>query len=198
MTSAHRRLPEAWHVITALIGATIIGVTLWLWGQPLICTCGYVKLWVGSVFSEGNSQHIADWYSLSHVIHGMLVVLAGRLVLRQPPFTLLFAIAIVTGIAWEIVEHTDWVLNQFRATTIYQGYIGDSVLNAVADYLWMMVGFLLANAVRTVWIVALIVVLEILAAMVARDSLTLTTLMLIYPVDSIEAWQQAINPNRQE
>ncbi len=90
------------------------------------------------------------------------------------------------------------MLNQFRATTIYQGYIGDSVLNAVADYLWMMVGFLLANAVRTVWIVALIVVLEIVAAMVARDSLTLTTLMLIYPVDSIEAWQQAINPNRQE
>ncbi len=197
MISAHLRLPEPWHLLSAIGGAAIVGVTLWLWGQPLICTCGEVRLWVGSVFSEGNSQHIADWYTLSHMIHGMLVVVVGPLILGQPSFTLLFAVAVITGIAWEIVEHTDWVLNKFRATTIYQGYIGDSVLNAVADYLWMLLGFFLANALRTVWVVAVILALELVATMTARDSLTLTTLMLVHPVEAVESWQQAINPNQQ-
>lgn len=195
MISAQRRLPGTWHLITASLGAVIIGVTLWLWGQPLICTCGEVKLWIGSVFSEGNSQHIADWYTLSHVIHGMLVVLVGRLIMRRPPFTLLFAVAVITGIAWEIVEHTDWVLDRFRATTIYQGYIGDSVLNAVADYIWMLLGFFLANALKTVWVVAVILALEVVATVTARDSLTLTTLMVFHPVEAVETWQQEINPN---
>ena len=191
-----RALPAPAHLIAAAIGAVLIGVTLYAWDQPLICTCGEVKLWVGSVFSSGNSQHIADWYTLSHIIHGMLVVVAGRLLMPRLGFTPLFAVAVVTGVAWEIVEHTDWVLDQFRATTIYQGYIGDSVLNAVADYLWMMGGFLVANALRTLWVFALIASLEIGAATTARDSLTLTTLMLVYPVEAVEAWQQEINPSR--
>ena len=102
-------------------GAVAIGVTLWAWGQPLICTCGYVRFWVGSIFSSGNSQHIADWYTLSHVVHGLLIVLVGRALLPRIDLRVLLAVAIVTGVAWEIVEHTDMVLDRFRATTLYQG-----------------------------------------------------------------------------
>lgn len=184
--------------LVASAGALLIGLTLYSWGQPLICTCGEVRLWVGSIFSSGNSQHIADWYTLSHVIHGMLVALIGRLVLPGLGFAALFMAAVVTGVGWEIVEHTDWVLESFRETTIYQGYLGDSVLNAVADYLWMVGGFYLASALRYLWVLLLIAVLEIAAAATARDSLTLTTLMLIYPIESIEAWQQEINPNARQ
>lgn len=194
MTS--QKLPTRLQLLAALAGAAIIGVTLAAWGQPLICTCGEVKLWVGSVFSGENSQQIADWYTLSHIIHGMLVVLLGRLLVPWAGFTVLFAVAVVTGIAWEVLEHTEWVLGQFRATTIYQGYVGDSVLNAVADYLWMLGGFFLANALRSLWVLALILALEAGAAATARDSLTLTTLMLVYPVDAVEEWQQELNPNR--
>lgn len=178
----------------AVCGAALIGVTLWAWGQPLICTCGYVDFWVGSIFSSGNSQHIADWYTLSHIIHGMLIVLIGRTILPWLGFEFLLSISIVTGVFWEIIEHTDWVLDQFRATTLYQGYLGDSVLNAVADYLWMMGGFLLASVSKRYLILCYIIVLEVAAAIAARDSLTLTTLMLVYPIEAIEDWQQELNP----
>lgn len=179
----------------AILGAVAFGLTLWSWGQPLICTCGYVDLWVGSIFSSGNSQHVADWYSLSHITHGLLIVLVGRGLFPRLGFGVLYAVAIATGVAWETVEHTDMVLDRFRATTIYQGYVGDSVLNAVADYAFMLGGFFLATALRTRTVLLLVLGLEVTAAAVARDSLTLTTIMVVHPVEAIEAWQQEINPN---
>ncbi len=180
--------------ITAALGAVLIGVTLWAWGQPLTSTSGEFHFWVGNVWSGENSQQLADWYTLSHIIHGMLVALVGRLLAPWVTYPLMLTVAIVTGVAWEIVEHTDWVLDRFRATTIYQGYVGDTVLNAVADYVFMMGGFLLASAVTLRWVVALILALEVTAAAIARDSLALSTLSLIYPVEAIETWQQDLNP----
>ncbi len=180
----------------ALLGVPLIAGTLYLWGQPLICTCGDVKLWIGSVFDSGNSQHIADWYTLSHILHGVLIALLGRLFFPKVGFGVLFLVAIITGIGWEIIEHTDFVLNAFRSTTINAGYHGDSVLNAVADYIWMMGGFFAAYAMRTLHVVGIVAALELSAAFIARDSLALSTLMLLYPVDAVEDWQQELNPNR--
>lgn len=180
---------------TAILGAVAVGATLWAWGQPLICTCGYVRLWVGSIFSSGNSQHVADWYTLSHITHGFLVVILGRLVAPRAGLAPLYLVAIATGVAWEIVEHTDLVLDRFRATTIYQGYIGDSVLNAVADYVFMLGGFFLAASIRIRWVILLATALEVTSATVARDSLLLTTIQVIRPSEAIDAWQQEINPN---
>ncbi len=176
----------------ALLGAPVIGVTLWAWGQPLICTCGYVALWEGNIWGSGNSQHIADWYTLSHFLHGVLVVLVGRLLLLTYPVQL--AIAIVTGVAWEIVEHTDWVLGQFRELTVYQGYVGDSVLNAVADYGFMWSGFFVAQALATMGILVMIVALEIIAGVFGRDNLTMTTIQVVYPLEVISDYQNAVNP----
>lgn len=179
----------------AFFGAFIIAGTLSLWGQPWICTCGEIKLWVGSIFDGGNSQHIADWYTLSHILHGVLIAIIGRWMFPRLSFAALFFIACLTGIAWEVVEHTEWVLGAFRATTVNQGYTGDSVLNAVADYMWMIGGFLAAYAMRTWNVVGLIAALELSAVFVARDSLVLTTLMLVYPIETVDTWQQELNPN---
>ncbi|WP_413718902.1 DUF2585 family protein [Silicimonas sp. MF1-12-2] len=180
----------------AVLGALVIGVTLWAWGQPLICTCGYVKLWEGFIWSSGNSQHVADWYSLSHMVHGMLIVLLGRVSGGRIGYPVLLLLAIGTGMAWEIVEHTEWVLGQFREVTIYQGYIGDSVLNSVMDYVWMWAGFFLANAIATSWILGVILLMEAGSAILGRDCLTFTTLQTFFSLDVIDAYQQEINPNR--
>ncbi len=182
--------------ILAVFGVFLIAATLYLWGQPAICTCGEVKLWIGSIFDSGNSQHIADWYTLSHILHGVLIALGGRLLFPRVRFETLFLVAIVTGVGWEIVEHTEFVLGAFRATTVNQGYYGDSILNAVADYIWMMGGFFAASAMRTLYVVIAVAVLELSAAFIARDSLTLSTLMLLFPVDAVETWQQELNPNK--
>lgn len=182
--------------VFAVVGVLTIGFFLYLWGQPPICTCGQVKLWVGSIFDSGNSQHIADWYTLSHILHGVLIALLGRLVFPKWRFRSILQIAIVTGIMWELVEHTPWVLDAFRGTTINAGYQGDSVLNAMMDYVWMLGGFFAAYSMR-IWVVLLIVlVLELSAALIARDSLILSTLMLVYPIEAVGDWQQEINPNR--
>ncbi len=184
--------------IAAVLGAVLIGVTLWAWGQPLTSTSGEFRFWVGNVWSGENSQQVADWYTLSHIIHGMLVAFIGRLLAPWVTYPMMLAAAIGTGVAWEIVEHTDWVLGKFRATTIYQGYLGDTVLNAVADYVFMMGGFFFASAVTLRWVVAVILAFEVAAAAIARDSLALSTLSVVYPIEAVEAWQNEHNPRNQE
>ena len=59
-------------------------------GRHPICTCGTIDLWVGARDSPRTSQMLADWYSLSHIVHGLLfygllwlvcAALAGRVAL---------------------------------------------------------------------------------------------------------------------
>ncbi|SMX23652.1 DUF2585 family protein [Boseongicola aestuarii] len=182
--------------LATFLGGLLITSTLWFWGQPLICTCGEIDLWVGSIWSSGNSQHIADWYTLSHIVHGLMIAPLARLVFPKISFGALFAIAISTGTAWELVEHTDFVLDQFRDTTINQGYIGDSVLNAVSDYVFMMAGFFVGRLLPSIVTLITIVVLELTAAFIARDSLLLEAIMLVHRFEVIENWQQDANPRR--
>jgi len=180
--------------IFAVTGLFIIAGTLWAWGQPLICTCGEIKFWVPTIFDGGNSQHIADWYTLSHILHGVLIAFLGRILFPRSGFNMLFLTAIFTGIGWEVVEHTNWVLDAFRATTINVGYHGDSVLNAVMDYVFMMGGFFAAYNLRISVVIIGVLALELVAGVFGRDNLTLSTIQLIAPIEAINDWQQELNP----
>ncbi len=176
-----------------LIGLGLIALTaiiLLAMGRVPICTCGEIKLWTSDVTSSDNSQHIADWYTLSHIIHGMIfygVLWLGARKLHVGDRAL---IAIVIEASWEILENSPLIIDRYREGTIALGYTGDSVLNSVFDIIWMLLGFYFA-ARLPVWVtIALAVFFELVALWVIRDNLTLNVIMLLSPVEAIKTWQQ--------
>lgn len=161
---------------------------LWIGREPW-CKCGYIKLWHGQVVSAENSQHISDWYTPSHIIHGFLFFGALWLVARKLSFGWRLAIATLVECAWEIVENSDAVIERYRSVTISLDYFGDSVLNTVCDVLAMVLGFWLASKLPLWATVALIVLFEGATMWIIRDGLALNVLMLVWPLDSVAQWQ---------
>ena len=184
MTGITRR-----HLLLALGAVALAAAILLAMGRPPICTCGTIKLWTGAVQSADNSQHLADWYMPSHVIHGFLFYALGWWLLRKRPLGERYVLSVVIEAGWELLENSPVIIDRYRAATFALGYNGDSVLNSVADIGWMSLGFLLARRLPAKATVALAIGLELLALAAIRDNLTLNVLMLIAPVDAIKAWQ---------
>lgn len=176
--------------ILITLGIIFLTASYLIWiGREPVCKCGYIKLWHGQVVSSENSQHVSDWYTPSHIIHGFLFFGALWLVARRLSFGWRLVIATLVECAWEIIENSDTIIERYRAVTISLDYYGDSVLNTVCDVLAMVLGFWLASRLPVWATVALIVLFEGLTMWIIRDGLALNALMLAYPLDSVAQWQ---------
>jgi hypothetical protein len=158
-----------------------------LMGRPPLCTCGRLALW-GPV-GPAQSQMLLDWYSFSHVVHGVLFYALLWLVARRLPVGRRFTLALLIEAGWEVIENTPMVIDRYRATTVALGYSGDSIVNSLSDIAMMALGFLVARKLPLWASIALCAALELIPLLVIRDNLTLNVWMLLAPNDAVLAWQ---------
>jgi hypothetical protein len=183
MTRPRRAATAAFLIIAA---AAAVLLTM---GRHPICTCGSIDLWVGQRDSPKTSQMLIDWYSFSHVVHGLLFYAALWLVARRTPVAWRFLAALMIEAAWEVIENTPFVIDRYRTATAALGYNGDSVINSLSDILMMCVGFVAARRLPVWASIVVLIVLELVPLLVIRDNLTLNVWMLLWPDARIAAWQ---------
>jgi hypothetical protein len=176
-------------LLAALSALAIQAFALWAMGLTLTCKCGWVALWHGNPSGPETSQHLTDWYTYTHVIHGFGFYFLLWLIAPRLPFGPRLAIAVGLESGWEVIENTPFVMDRYRQSALARGYFGDSVVNSLFDSLASAFGFILAYLLRVWQSVLLIVATELALGYMIRDNLTLNIIQLVYPSELISKWQ---------
>ncbi len=179
-------------IIGLLIVMAITGLIEYLSHRSILGPDGMFGWWDGNIWGSENSQRVADAYTFSHIIHGMLFYAFLWLVARRVPAKYRFILAVIMEAAWELLENSPIIIDRYRAATIAQGYVGDSILNSVSDIMMAGIGFVIARYSK-VWVtVALIIAMEVGCLIWIRDNLTLNVVMLVHPIEALKTWQSAL------
>jgi hypothetical protein len=188
MNTNSGRFPLAVYLLAAL-GLVAQTLVLRLMGQSWICACGHVAFWYGNPTGPETSQHLLDWYTFTHAIHGFAFYFLLWLIAPRAPIALRLVLALGLEAAWEILENTPFIIERYRQSALARGYFGDSVVNSFVDTLAAMLGFILAHILPTWTSVAVVAAIEVFLAYNIRDNLTLNIIQLVHPRDFISRWQ---------
>jgi len=169
----------------ALVGVFVI--VLRLMGRQFLSDSGF-GIWTGA-WTKNTSQWIADPYTTSHVLHGVLFYWLLLPLRRWLSVEYRFVVAGLIEAGWEILENSPVIIDRYRTATASLDYYGDSILNSAFDLAAALLGFWLAWRCGWKWMVLLIVLVELLMLYFVRDNLTLNVLMLVSPSEAIKAWQ---------
>lgn len=186
------RLSRENTIITSIVIGLIVlhGIILSLMGRIAWCECG-LGLWTSDAWGSDTSQHFADPYSTSHVLHGIIFYLILRYAVPKLSQGWRLIIAIIVEIGWEILENSPIIINRYREATAALGYTGDSILNSVGDVLCVLLGFYIAYKLPWKWTLVITIIIELIMLYLFRDNLTLNVVMLVYPIEAIKEWQGA-------
>jgi hypothetical protein len=186
MRSRGKRLWPALAIVASFVAAAIL---LRLEGRLWICSCGNLQVWAGKVCSSDNSQHFLDPYSFTHVLHGFLFFWLIAWLAPRLKASWQLALAVAVEALWEAFENTNFIIDRYRSTTAALGYNGDTVVNSLGDTLCCLVGFMIARRLGLRRSLIAFAALELVLIVWIRDSLLLEILMLVFPIDSIRAFQ---------
>jgi len=180
--------------VAIVVGMFLIqSIALKLMGQPCLPPSGLV-FWYGDTEGPGNSQHIADWYTFTHILHGFLfyfITYGLRLWIPEVTVNYGYLIALATASTWEIVENTPCVINRYRQTAVAAGYNGDSVINSFCDSIACTLGFWISHF-SPWWIILILAIAEeVLLAIIIRDNLIINMIQIVFSFKCISDWQAA-------
>jgi hypothetical protein len=165
----------------------VFWLILWLMGREFVSD-SRLGLWSGAR-TPNTSQWIADPYTFSHLLHGILFYWLLVPLARWLSIGWRFVLASLLEAGWEIVENTPWVIERYRTATASLDYYGDSILNSTFDLAAAMLGFWIAYNHGWKWTLAVVVAVELVLLCFIRDNLTLNILMLFFPSEALKQWQ---------
>ena len=168
----------------------ILAVAVLRWeGRVWWCQVGDYSVSSWNIWSPHTSQHILDPYTFTHVFHGVLEFWVIGLIFKRVPMAWRLLIAVMLESSWEIAENSTYIIQRYRESTISLDYFGDSVINSLADIISCALGFVIAYILRFWKSLALFLVTELILLITIRDNLIINIIMLIWPFESIKAWQ---------
>ena len=180
-----------WIVVAVLVVVVVTAAAELAMGRLPLGPDGTFGWLETDIWSSAQSQRVADPYSFSHIVHGFLFYGLLFLTARRWPMAARFVAAVALEGGWEILENSPIIIDRYRAVTIAQGYVGDSILNSISDIGMCAAGFLMAANMRISMSVAFVVAVELLMLFLIRDNLTLNIVMLVAPIEAIKTWQMA-------